>query len=172
MEPSVGQRTGRTWVFVSVLSVRRFFPPQTADEGSKGSNWMPKSLQKRGKETLHSCDFSRLEWELQYLCKLVTKSQSVFGFFLSRKGVENRWTDFQRRHFLYRLPLSRSSAAVRLSFNQNLIQFWVCTTVSESFSQLFVTPSVTVQIIFVQPLCSRQEGGQVHSLSVRVCSLV
>lgn len=29
MEPSVGQRTGRTWVFVSVLSVRRFFPPQT-----------------------------------------------------------------------------------------------------------------------------------------------
>lgn len=81
MEPSVGQRTGRTWVFVSVLSVRRFFPcSDCADEGSNGSNWMPKSLEERGKETLHTCDFSRLEWDLQYLCKLVTKS---FFFFLT-----------------------------------------------------------------------------------------
>lgn len=177
MEPSVGQRTGRTWVFVSVLSVRRFFPSSDcADEGSNGSNWMPKSLQTRGKETLHSCDVSRLEWDLQYLCKLVTKSQSVFFCFC-----------FFCYHERCREPLDRTLSgdisctvfhcpAVALQWD------WVSTKTWSHFEFAQLSQSLFHNCLWhllfpstwfcVQPLHSRQEGGHVHSVRVRVCSLV
>lgn len=73
------------------------------------------------KNKCHKAWHLQIEWDL--FMQACHKSKTFFYWNKKENSVVNCSTDFQRRHFLYCLPLSHSIAAVWLSFNQNLKRF-------------------------------------------------
>lgn len=165
MEPGVGQRTGRTWFFVSTPSVRRFFPSaDSTDEGSNGSNWMPKSLQKRGKET-------KMEVGSAVFMQACHKKSKRFYFFLLLFffPCHDTLTDFQPGLFLTpsSIFLQCCCSSIQFQPKPDTMIFSLHKCLSVSFTIVrgpFLLPSKSFW-------CSRREGGQRRTLSVtRVCT--